>query len=299
MVTAGTAIVGTDAEMVTASVVMLIGTVLCARFLFPLDEKAVSRNVWLLLLTLSAIVSCCFGVPAAGWFLMLFLTDLYLLFYAADYQHFVGYCVGQLGIFLLAGLVLCLLSWQRDGDGACFSLFPILFLPLSYLLALWRLHGRNRTQAVLLSVFAAVFFYLGLEGYETLMQICTLGLVGLLWFGYRGFSRDFRRSSFEFQNQVMLHHYEEVKAVYLNMRGWRHDYHNHIQSMKAYLSMGEYEELGRYLGELEQDLHAVDELVKSGNLMVDAVLNSKLSLAKSKQIQVSCKASGFVIFMLS
>lgn len=42
--------------------------------------------------------------------------------------------------------------------------------------------------------------------------------------------------------------------------------------------------------ELEKDLDSVDALVKSGNLMVDAILNSKLTIAKQKQIHVQCKA---------
>ncbi len=33
---------------------------------------------------------------------------------------------------------------------------------------------------------------------------------------------------------------EEVQNIYLTMRGWRHDYHNHLQSMKAYVEMGQY-----------------------------------------------------------
>ena len=74
------------------------------------------------------------------------------------------------------------------------------------------------------------------------------------------------------------------------MRGWRHDYHNHLQSLKAYLQLGQYEEADAYLFELEKDLDSVDALVKSGNLMVDAILNSKLTIAKQKQIHVQCKA---------
>ena len=76
----------------------------------------------------------------------------------------------------------------------------------------------------------------------------------------------------------------------MNMRGWRHDYHNHLQSLKAYLQLGQYKEADAYLFELEKDLDSVDALVKSGNLMVDAILNSKLTIAKQKQIHVQCKA---------
>lgn len=93
-----------------------------------------------------------------------------------------------------------------------------------------------------------------------------------------------------YQNDMMERHWEEVENMYRQTRGWRHDYHNHIQTMKAYLEMGRLEELGDYLNELDHDLTQVDTVLKTGNVKVDAVLNSKISLAKARDIQVSAKA---------
>ena len=78
--------------------------------------------------------------------------------------------------------------------------------------------------------------------------------------------------------------------MYRQMRGWRHDYHNHIQTMKAYLTMRQLEDLNRYFQELDQDLTTVDTVIKTGNVMIDAILNSKLSLAKGKNIRIEAKA---------
>lgn len=93
-----------------------------------------------------------------------------------------------------------------------------------------------------------------------------------------------------YQNDLMEKHVTEVENIYKQMRGWRHDYHNHIQTMKAYRSLGENEKIDGYLNSLETDLASVDTLIKSGNVMVDAILNSKLSLAKSRKIAVNAKA---------
>lgn len=93
-----------------------------------------------------------------------------------------------------------------------------------------------------------------------------------------------------YQSDLLEKHCEEVENMYRQTRGWRHDYHNHIQTMKAYLSMGETEKLGDYLERLDEDLTTVDTVVKTGNVMIDAVLNSKLSLAKAKHIAVEAKA---------
>ena len=55
--------------------------------------------------------------------------------------------------------------------------------------------------------------------------------------------------------------------------------------MKAYAQLGKYEELIAYLGRLDENLYQVDTVIKTGNLMMDAVLGSKLALMKKKRIR--------------
>lgn len=50
-----------------------------------------------------------------------------------------------------------------------------------------------------------------------------------------------------FQNDLMGKHVSEVENIYRQMRGWRHDYHNHIQTLKAHLQFGQYGEIDAYL----------------------------------------------------
>ena len=102
-----------------------------------------------------------------------------------------------------------------------------------------------------------------------------------------------------YQNDLMERHCDEVQNIYKTMRGWRHDYHNHIQAMKVMAlqvrqQMGECGALLRleeYLSSLDDDLTTVDTVVKTGNVMVDAILNSKLSLIKAREIPLKVKAS--------
>lgn len=93
-----------------------------------------------------------------------------------------------------------------------------------------------------------------------------------------------------YQNDLIEKHCEEVQNMYSQTRGWRHDYHHHIQTMKAYLEMGKMDELDCYLNELDKDLTTVDTVIKTGNTKIDAALNSKISLAKKKNIKVNAKA---------
>ena len=93
-----------------------------------------------------------------------------------------------------------------------------------------------------------------------------------------------------YQQELIATHYAEVNNMYQKMRGWRHDYRNHIQAMKAYTAAGDLEALRRYLDLLDTDLSTVDTVVKTGNPMTDAILNSKISLAASKDIAVTADA---------
>jgi sensor histidine kinase regulating citrate/malate metabolism len=93
-----------------------------------------------------------------------------------------------------------------------------------------------------------------------------------------------------FQSDLITKHCDEVQNIYRQMRGWRHDYHNHIQTMKAHLTLEQTKELESYLSKLDDDLTSVDTVLRTGNVMVDAILNSKISLALSRKINVNIKA---------
>lgn len=90
-------------------------------------------------------------------------------------------------------------------------------------------------------------------------------------------------------DKMMAQYSEEVQELYANMRGWRHDYHDHLQALKAYLDNQDTAAARQYLNELEDKLDAVDPLVHSGNAMLDAIINAKLTLAERLHIPVNEK----------
>ena len=93
-----------------------------------------------------------------------------------------------------------------------------------------------------------------------------------------------------FQSELIENQIRETQNMYNQVRGWRHDYRNHIQNMKILLSEGNYDKLNGYLNELAEDLNTVDTVIKTGNVMADAVLNSKLTTAQKANIKVTVKA---------
>lgn len=94
-----------------------------------------------------------------------------------------------------------------------------------------------------------------------------------------------------YQNTLISKQYKEVENIYNQMRGWKHDYHNHIQVMKAYLALEKYCEMDIYLDDFAKDLTSIDTIIKTGNIMIDSILNSKLSMAISQDISINAKGS--------
>ena len=102
--------------------------------------------------------------------------------------------------------------------------------------------------------------------------------------------KTYEESTAEYQNQILTKQVNEVQNIYMTMRGWRHDYHNHLQTLKALLKLGQLQETKAYLDSLEGDLDSIHQLIETGNVNLDAILNSKLSLALKDEIDINYKA---------
>ena len=104
------------------------------------------------------------------------------------------------------------------------------------------------------------------------------------------FSKQIDKRIAAYQRELIETHYREVENMYRQIRGWRHVYRNHIQMMKVLAANGDMDALKVYLDELDTDLNTVDTVVKTGNPMADAILNSKISLARSRNIPTQVDA---------
>jgi two-component system sensor histidine kinase AgrC len=106
----------------------------------------------------------------------------------------------------------------------------------------------------------------------------------------RYMKKTYEESAARYQNMVLSRQVSEVQNIYMTMRGWRHDYHNHLQTLKAHLMLNQSKEAKVYLDKLEMDLDKVNPLIETGNVNLDAILNSKLSLALKGNIEINYKA---------
>ncbi len=102
--------------------------------------------------------------------------------------------------------------------------------------------------------------------------------------------RKYEKSFYEYQNKIISEQLDEMNNLYKTMRGWRHDYHNHMQKIKAHLVLKQFDEAINYIDQMDDELDTIDITYKSGNVSVDAILNSKLTLAKKNGINIKCDA---------
>jgi sensor histidine kinase regulating citrate/malate metabolism len=158
------------------------------------------------------------------------------------------------------------------------------------------LHIKARASAFFYGLYLATILALMAMALYDVHITYAISIIIMLIFllsesSHRYIRKSYEQAASEYQNKVLSKQIEEVQNIYMTMRGWRHDYHNHLQSLKAQLSMGKVQQAQEYLGELEEDLDNVNQLVETGNVNLDAIINSKISLALKYNINVNYKAS--------
>lgn len=95
----------------------------------------------------------------------------------------------------------------------------------------------------------------------------------------------------KFEEDVWTKYYDEMKLIYKDMRGFRHDLHNHLQVIGGYLNQENYDKAKAYVNVLNTENEHADELFKTGNLLVDAILNAKVDIAKRAHIEVTTECT--------
>lgn len=79
----------------------------------------------------------------------------------------------------------------------------------------------------------------------------------------------------ERQVEVQLRHYEKLEKMDSEMRRFRHDYVNHMQSILSLIKMEEYAEAEEYILKLQNAKHKTEVLFTTGNRLADAILTDK------------------------
>lgn len=91
----------------------------------------------------------------------------------------------------------------------------------------------------------------------------------------------------EYQTEQSRRHLEEVRSIHQQMRGYKHDFHHHLQTLNGQLEAGEVDRALAYIEQLDNHLRNVDTLLKTGNVSLDAILSAKIAQAKAENIMAT------------
>ncbi|MCT1796350.1 sensor histidine kinase [Helcococcus kunzii] len=94
-----------------------------------------------------------------------------------------------------------------------------------------------------------------------------------------------KKEIIEYQQNLLNTHYQEVENMYKDIRKWRHNYRNHLQILNAYAENDDLQSIKKYLKELDDNLHSIAPVIRTGNKMTDAIVNSKVSISKANEIK--------------
>lgn len=95
----------------------------------------------------------------------------------------------------------------------------------------------------------------------------------------------------EYQTEQSEKHLNEVRSIHKEMRGYKHDFHHHLQTLKGQLEAGEVDRALAYIEQLDNQLMNVDTLLKTGNVSLDAILSAKIAQAKAENISITVTAN--------
>lgn len=158
--------------------------------------------------------------------------------------------------------------------------------------------GRNRViSAVAVAGLFGVIFLSGQriitiddEQMTTWIIFSMLILVAVLFFYLiRQYEMEKKIAHLEKEkNALLMRDYQLMKNTYAANARLFHDFHNHIKVLHRYLEKDRTAEAVRYLESLQSPIEAVMQPVWVGDEAVDYLINSKITLAASREIQVNC-----------
>lgn len=90
--------------------------------------------------------------------------------------------------------------------------------------------------------------------------------------------------------ELESHFFMEIDAMYTDMRTWRHEYKNNLTALRALAEHGDMVKMLAYIDSIAIEPERNLITLQTGNLVLDAVVSSKLWLAKARAIDVSVQA---------
>ncbi len=204
----------------------------------------------------------------------------------AVYSLFTDYQDGQIynqvyAVVVLFLILICellaekLITIQKNAETA--QNFPLILVPLCSIAVIWffvyagTYVGR---EAAIVSLGLLVINFLMLYLYNLLM---------------RSVSQKYEAQMLEQKARVYANQLEVIRQSEEKMKILRHDMKHHLNEIRLLAGKYHAAEIGKYIDCMEQSIQNPDEMVSSGNVEIDSVLNYMLQKARDKLDDVIVK----------
>ncbi len=93
----------------------------------------------------------------------------------------------------------------------------------------------------------------------------------------------------EIKNEMLQKEMEEKESIYEGVRKFQHDFKNHIICLESLLKQEKFESANEYIDGLKDEVAETYTWIKTGNDVVDAILNQKKLEGTKKNIKMNMK----------
>lgn len=129
--------------------------------------------------------------------------------------------------------------------------------------------------------------------YLVFSAICIMAVLMIAYYLYYEISKQSEvllKTRGELQHKILMEqHNDELLKIDNNMRTWRHNIHNHLQSLAVFARAGDTEKMENYIKDLGHELLEIEKVCHTGQKALDAIVTVKYALAKAEDINFSIK----------
>lgn len=217
----------------------------------------------------------------------IFKSTLSELYYQSGFIRFIVIIMAQLCIFYFLGLILKLvhkdmIKLKRKEWGLIISVFAISFLSV----LLIRFAMLNMDVETDSDVYTVTLLLAAEAGIVALNSICLYMTIALS----KGNSAAEELKLKTQQYEHSIQYAETIRGQYDEMRSIRHDIKQHFAVIRQLQQDGNLDEAEKYIDSCAKSVAGSEMFIDVGDVFINAILNSKLSIAKSRGIEVMCRS---------
>lgn len=145
------------------------------------------------------------------------------------------------------------------------------------------------SAASLAVMMKAVFIHSDISLYMILGMICILAANIMTYYFFTvmntNYENKLKSKLLEQQNESLQQSIADDKAFVKKMKSLRHDINNHNIAIQAFFEKGDCKAGLEYMKNIGQQLNLTSDIIETGNIALDAIINAKKTVAQGKGIE--------------